>query len=304
MIVAITGGRGFIGKRLVDKHIKNGDHVRVLSRKIRPKQVGVEYFHGNLSNPDVELSRFVDGANVLYHCAGEINNKFLMLELHVNGTQRLINAAQGKIRRWVQLSTVGAYGACRIGTITEDSNEKPLGVYERTKTDSDNIVKNSNIPYVILRPSNVFGEDMPNQSFRQLLHQVRKGFFFFIGKENKFLVNYVHVEDVVDALMLCSCEDKALGQVFILSQSTTLENMITSFISESASYKKFLRVPECLVRVIVAICQYIPGFPLTSSRVDALTNKCVYNSTKIQKKLGFKYPMTLEARVKLFTKSF
>jgi nucleoside-diphosphate-sugar epimerase len=303
MIIAITGGGGFIGKQLVDRHIQQGDQVRLLSRKPPlVEDINAQYFLGNLSDPDVELSSFLDGVDILYHCAGEISNESLMQELHVNGTQRLVDAAQGKIGRWVQLSSVGVYGACRDGTITEDSKEQPLGVYERTKTESDNIVKNSGIPYVILHPSNVFGNNMPNQSLRSLLHAVRKGLFFFIGKENESLVNYVHVADVVEVLILCGSDDKALGGVFNLSQLTTVERMIASFASEMESNKKILRLPEGIVRVIVDIFGWAPGFPLTPSRVDALTNKCVYNSTKVQKILGFRYSMTLEERFELFAK--
>ena len=33
MIVAITGGRGFIGERLVERHLQQGDQVRLLSRQ-------------------------------------------------------------------------------------------------------------------------------------------------------------------------------------------------------------------------------------------------------------------------------
>jgi len=225
-----------------------------------------------------------------------------MQELHVNGAQRLVDAAQGKIDRWAQLSSVGVYGVCRDGTITEDSKEQPFGIYEQTKTKSDKIVKNSGIPCVILRPSNVFGIDMPNQSLRGLLRTIQKGLFFFIGKENKSLVNYVHVADVVEALMCCGSDDKALGEIFNLSQSATVEKMITSFASGIGSDKKILRFPEVFVRVIVSIFGKIPRFPLTSSRVDALTGRCVYNSTKVQKILGFKYSMTLEERFSLFAK--
>ncbi len=303
MIVAITGGSGFIGKRLLEKHIKNGDDVRLLSRKIALKRSDVQYFYGDLSDPNVDLLSFVDRADVLYHCAGEINNKSLMQELHINGTKRLIKAAQGKIGRWVQLSSVGAYGACRFGVITESSKEKPTGIYERTKTDSDNLLRKSNLPHVILRPSNVFGKDMPNQSLRGLLHSVQKRLFFFTGKENAFVVNYIHIEDVVDALMLCGSDDKALGEVFILSQTTSIENMVSSFIPESISDNKILRFPEGLVRIIAGIFGIIPGFPLTLLRVDALTNKCIYESSKIQTKLGFKFSMTLEESLKLFSKN-
>jgi len=302
MRIAITGGSGFIGKQLVNRHIQQGDQVRLLSRKPLLEDTSVQYFLGDLSSPNVNLSDFLDGVDILYHCAGEVSNESLMQELHVNGTQRLADAAQGKIGRWVQLSSVGAYGVCRDGTITEDSEERPFGVYERTKTESDKIVIDSGIPYVILRPSNVFGKDMPNQSLRGLLYAVSKGLFFFTGKENESLVNYIHVEDVVEALMRCSSDDKALGEVFNLSQSTTVENMIASFISGMGSDKKIFRLPESVVRVIASIFGWIPKFPLTPSRVDALTGRCVYNSTKVQKILEFKYSMTLEERFVLFVK--
>jgi nucleoside-diphosphate-sugar epimerase len=298
MIIAITGSSGFIGKLLVDRHIQQGDQVRLLSRKTPLKGVNAEYFLGDLSNPNVDLTSFLDGVDILYHCAGEVGNESLMQELHVNGTQRLADAAQGKIGRWVQLSSVGVYGVCRTSVITEDSKELPFGVYEQTKTESDNIVKNSGTPYVIIRPSNVFGNDMPNQSLRSLLYVARKGLFFFIGKENTSLVNYVHVTDVVEALTRCGSDDKALGEVFNLSQSTTVEKMITSFESD----KKILRLPEWIVRIIAGIFGWVPRFPLTPSRVDALTGRCVYNSTKVQKVLGFKYSMTLEEGFELFAK--
>jgi len=302
MIIAITGGSGFIGKQLVNRHIQQGDQVRLLSRKPLLGNISVQYFLGDLSNSDVDLSSFVDGVDILYHCAGEINNESLMQELHVSGTQRLVDAAQGKIGRWVQLSSVGAYGVCRTGIITENSKEQPCGIYERTKTESDKIVKNSGISYATLRPSNVFGSDMPNQSLIGLLYAVRKGLFFFTGKENESLVNYIHVGDVVGALMHCGSDDKALGEVFNLSQSTTVENMIASFTSGMASDKKILRFPEGIVRIVAGVFGRIPGFPLTSSRVDALTGRCIYNSTKVQKTLGFRYSMTLEERLELFAK--
>jgi len=302
MIIAITGGSGFIGSLLVDKHLKQGDQVRLLSRNTLLERKNLQYFFGDLSNSSVDLSDFVDGVDIIYHCAGEVNNKSLMQELHVNGTQRLVDVAQGKIGRWVQLSSVGVYGACRDGTITEDSKEQPFGIYEQTKTESDKIVKNSGIPCVILRPSNVFGIDMPNQSLRGLLRTIQKGLFFFIGKEDKSLVNYVHIEDVVEALMCCGSDDKALGEIFNLSQSETVEKMIAAFASGIGSDKKILRFPEIVVRVLVSFFGKIPKFPLTSSRVDALTGRCVYDSIKVQKILGFKYSMTLEERFVLFSK--
>jgi len=180
MVIAITGGTGFVGKQLVNHHIQLGHQVRLLSRKSSLKEENAKFFIGDLSDPNVDLSSFLHSVDILYHCAGEINNEHLMQELHVNGTQRLIEAAKGRIEKWVQLSSVGAYGICRAGTISESSIEKPFKIYEHSKAESDRLVKQSGIPHVILRPSNVFGNNMPNQSLRGLIRTISSGIFFFI----------------------------------------------------------------------------------------------------------------------------
>ena len=225
MNIAITGGTGFIGKQLAERHLKNGDCVNILSRRNLTLNNGAKLFVGDLSSPDVNLFDFIDHIDILYHCAGEINNESLMEEMHVNGTQRLVNAAKGKVGRFVQLSSVGAYGLCSSGVITEKSDDNPIGVYENTKTQSDNIIKNSGIPYVILRPSAVFSGTMTNRSLFEFLNMVRKGLFFYIGKKGA-MVNYVHIEDVIEALINCGSNINAPGNIFIISQTTTVEKMV------------------------------------------------------------------------------
>jgi nucleoside-diphosphate-sugar epimerase len=301
MIIAITGGGGFIGKHLVDRHIQRGDQVRLLSRKSPLKGVNAQYFLGDLSDSNIELSSFVDGVDILYHCAGEINNESLMEELHVNGTQRLVDAAQGKISRWVQLSSVGVYGTFRNGIVTESSKEQPFGIYEQTKTESDKIIKNSNIPYVILRPSNVFGVDMINQSIFQLISMISKGLFFYLGKKG-VLVNYVAVEDVVEALHLCGNHDNALGEIYNVSQTIAIEEMVLSFSIGLGVKGKFLRLPEFPIRALVKIFAIFPKFPLTTTRIDALTNRCTYKSNKIMEELGFKFKSTLKESFQLIAR--
>jgi len=301
MIIAITGGSGFIGSLLVDKLLKQGNQVRLLSRKTQLKDVGVQYFLGDLSNPNVDLSSFIDSVDILYHCAGEINNKSLMHELHVNGTQRLVDAAQGKVGRWVQLSSIGVYGTCRNGAITEDSEEQPFGVYERTKTESDKIVINSGIPFVILRPSNVFGVKMANQSLFQLISMINKGLFFYLGRKGA-LANYIAVEDVVEALFLCGNRGNALGEIYNLSQTIEIEKMVLSFSIGLGIEGKFLRLPEFPVRVLAKVFTIFSRLPLTTTRIDALTSRCIYKSNKIIEELNFEFKSTLEESFQLIAR--
>ena len=156
--------------------------MRLLSRRKLPFNTNVECFYGDLLDPKIELNDFIDGADILCHCAGEVDDETLMRKLHVDGTQRLVDLAKGKIGRWVQLSSMGAYGACRNGVLTEDSLEQPYGTYEQTKTEADEIIKRSGIPFVILRPSNVFGSSMSNNSLFDLIEMLRKGFFFTLAQ--------------------------------------------------------------------------------------------------------------------------
>ena len=58
---------------------------------------------------------------------------------------------------------------------------------EKTKAESDQLVMNAarkgTFTYSILRPSNVFGPTMTNQSLFQMIEMISKGLFFFIGKD-------------------------------------------------------------------------------------------------------------------------
>jgi len=301
MIIAITGGTGFIGKLLVKKLLQKDHQIRLLSRNPLPKNKGYVQFKGDLTDPKVDLSSFLDGVDILYHCAGEVIHQSLMKDLHVNGTKRLLIQAKGKIGRWVQLSSVGAYGKCRSGIVSEKTKDQPLGVYEITKTKSDNLVKASEIPYLILRPSNVFGNSMSNKSLYRMFSMIRKGLFFYIGKKGAIL-NYIHVDDVVEALVSCGESQTAVGEVFNISQSITVENLITSLSKDSEKQTKVIRLPEWFVRICTSVLRFIPKFPLSSSKIDALTGRCAYDSQKIQKSLDFKFTNTLEEDFKSFYK--
>lgn len=299
MIVSITGGEGFIGGHLVERFLQQGDQVRLLSRRPSLSHGGANYFAGDLSNPGGDFTDFVDGADIIFHCAGEINDESLMRQLHVNGTHRLLDASRGRVGRWVQLSSVGAYGVCRKNLVTEESPERPFRVYEQTKTEADKIIKKSGIPYVILRPSAVFDLTMRNQSLFQFLEMVKKGFFFYLGKEGA-LVNYVHVEDVVEALVRCGRDNRALGNIYNLSQTIEIEQMVKSFSSGLNIERKPFRLPEGPFRQLAKLFSWLPGFPLTVSRIDALTGFCRYDSKKIRDELDFKFVSTLEEHFKSF----
>ena len=152
MRVLVTGGSGFIGRRLVDVLHQEGHEVSVISRRAdRTFPSGVRVVTCDLTSAECQLDEALDGCQAVFHCAGEIRDVAAMKALHVGGTQRLLAAAQrqaaqrAQAMHWVQLSSVGAYGhppqyVNRERIVTEETPLQPQGEYEVTKTQSDELV--------------------------------------------------------------------------------------------------------------------------------------------------------------------
>lgn len=298
MNVAITGGSGFIGTELLKRCLANGDSVRVLTRGRRDLPPAASAFLADLADPTAKLADFVRGIDVLYHCAGEINDASRMNGLHVDGTQRLVEAAAGRVKRWVQLSSVGAYGPRHAGVVTEATPELPVGPYERTKTEGDALVaraaRGGAFTCALVRPSTVFGPTMPNASLRQWVGAIQRGLFFYIGAPGA-IANYVHVSAVVDALLLSGRAETVRDRVFIVSESIELERFVTVICDELGRPVPALRMPEGLVRSAASIGELLfSGFPLKRSRIDALTSRARYDASRAQVELQWAPSVCLE----------
>jgi nucleoside-diphosphate-sugar epimerase len=301
MKVLVTGASGFIGRSLTKRLNDEGFLVRVISRSNSKVLFdNVEVVVGDLASGEDDLSNIAVGCDVIFHCAGEINDPLKMYALHVAGTNKLIAAVKksiqldGRPKHLIQLSSVGAYGTSikpnQSRVVTECSDCNPIGEYEVTKTLSDEIVinaaKDSNLTYTILRPSNVVGFLMPNQSFKSLLSAIKRRQFFFIGSRES-ISTYIHVDDVVDALIQCAKDKRAQNQIFNLSKDCNLSDIVSA-VSHSYGFKpNFLCIPEWLLRSFVSLSSNIFRLPLTNARIDALVSKTTYPTIKIEGALGF-----------------
>jgi nucleoside-diphosphate-sugar epimerase len=302
MKVAITGATGFIGKLLIKKHLDLGNEVRILSRKENVDLENydkIKVFKGDL-NDKATLLNFVDNVDILYHCAAEIKEESLMFVTNVKGTQNLIDVSKHKIKHWIQLSSTGVYGPVRTGTIKEDQQYNPINEYEKTKLISDQLVLEAGekgfFSYTLVRPSNVFGYQMTNQSIFQLVKSIDKGFYFFIGSKGSS-ANYVPVENVIEVLYLTAISPASKNQIYIISNWTTIENFINTIAKALNKRTPRLRVPIGFVKFLARLTSFIPKNPLTVARIDALSNRAIYNTNKIEKELNYKPVVTVEETI-------
>lgn len=310
MIVAITGGTGFIGKKLVARLIERGDTVRLLTRSpaVSEQSYLVKIHECDLVTVSTnDLSLMLDGVDVLYHCAGQLTNAQAMKSLHVDATRKLVEAASGRINHWVQLSSVGVHGQVHDGFITEESAWNPVGQYEITKAESDRVVidgaNKGGYSYSILRPSNVFGAAMANQSLFGMIAMIDRGLFFYIGEPGSS-ANYIHVDNAVEGLIRCATMKAAQDRIFNLSDYRTMEQFAGTIAKALGRPEIRLRIPEALARLAAKTLGKIPRFPLTPSRVDALVNRSQYPISSIQQALGYGHVISMEDGLRELVKAY
>ena len=292
MIYAITGATGLIGSPLVKTLLERGDEVRVLSR--RPADAtsafhGVSSYQGDICH-QIDPS-FLSGVDTLYHLAAELHNPEKMEAVNVQGTANLLSAAaKAGVRRWIQLSSIGVYGPPRDLLVTEVTTPAPANEYEKTKLASDRLVEEtcqrSDMDYVILRPSNVIGADMKNGSFFALVKAVSRGRYFFIGPRGA-IATYVHVKDVVRALVVCQIAPR--GGVYNLSSDCTWEVLIERIAAVLGIRSPRLRIPALPLRLVIGALEDHMQLPLTSGRLASLTSRSRYSSDRIVRELGFAF---------------
>jgi nucleoside-diphosphate-sugar epimerase len=299
MQIAITGATGLIGRRLVHYFNNKGAIIHVLSRgAFQNTNSRIRVFNFDLASCSTEnLASFTNGCDILYHCAAELSDENKMVQVNVDGTKKLFHAAKGQIGRWVQLSSVGVYGRPRFGMIHESQSSDPKNAYERSKLVADEWLTNesakTSMALTIVRPSTVFANDMPNQSIFQLARRIQRGQFMYIGSRNAQM-NYVHADNVIAALVLCGYHPQAVGQTYIVSDHLAINEFVDVLVDQLKCRRPWLVIPEAAARGLTALFGGIPSFPLTSSRIDALTNRCIYSDQHIKKQLGFISQTTLE----------
>lgn len=150
MLIAVTGGTGFVGRHVLGLLAASGQSVRALAR--RPEALsglaGVTAVEGSLSDTNA-LRHLCDGADAILHLAGAISGSAThMREVNLIGTRNLLQAAdRTSAKRLVHVSSLAA-------------REPGLSPYGATKAGGEQEVNAAarGISTLIIRPPAVYGE--------------------------------------------------------------------------------------------------------------------------------------------------
>ncbi|MCE4222342.1 NAD(P)H-binding protein [Methylobacterium sp. C25] len=163
-LIALTGATGFIGRHLLKALTARGYRVRVLLR--RPVEVpegASSAVVGDLARP-INMAAALSGVDAVVHSAGLANAMSGAPEddfrsSNTEATRRLAEAAQrAKVRRFVFLSSIRAQtGASAPNPVTEADPSVPTDAYGRSKLAAEQVLAETGLDWVALRPALVYG---------------------------------------------------------------------------------------------------------------------------------------------------
>lgn len=185
MILALTGGTGFVGRRTIDRALSAGHHVRALTRRPQPERAGLVWITGALDDPPA-LARLVDGADAVIHIAGVVNatDRAGFVAGNIDGTRAIVTAAADK--RFVHVSSLSA-------------REPQLSHYGWSKREAERVVEASDTDWTIVRPTGVYGPG--DTELRDMFRLAKRG-LAFLPPPGK--VALIHVDDLARLLVTLS----------------------------------------------------------------------------------------------------
>jgi nucleoside-diphosphate-sugar epimerase len=241
MKVLITGGAGFIGSHLAERHLTLGDEVCIVDDlstgfianvqhlKIHPE---FSYYIDSVTNKHL-MTELVDLCDVVYHLAAAVGVRLIVdspvrtIETNIRGTEIILELAETKRKRVLITSTSEVYGKRERVPFREDDDlvmgptNKSRWSYACSKAIDEFLAiaywKEKRVPTVIARLFNTVG---PRQTGRygmvvpNLVVQALTGRDITLFGDGAQSRCFTHVNDTVDALVGIAAHPDANGEVY------------------------------------------------------------------------------------------
>lgn len=305
MNILITGATGFIGRHLT-KTLSTLHSVRCLAREKSDisvlKNYNISIVYGDLLVKN-SFESALNGIDLIYHLAGEVysRRKVDYDKGNILATRNLLDVCKENYSgRIIFLSSVGVYNPATLKTlINEESECEPITYYGKTKLQAEEMIKQQDIPWVIVRVPVIYGPDQPNVLNRFFLDALYKRKIFIIGDGNN-LRSLCYINNLVDGLVLLANKEEAVGKTYIISDNSPYTfNQIITVISKVIGQKiKVIHLPNILGNISWEIYNFL-GKRLHLYFIELYALKTmqlnwVFDINKAKKEIGYDPNITLE----------
>lgn len=319
MNILLTGATGFLGSRTLEilKEQKEFTKIIASGRTIKKhsfiKNPKVEYVLGDLTNENYVQSLLKD-IDVVIHAAALSSpwgEKIEYYNANVKPMELILkNINKSKIKHIVFISTPSMYFETKDRFNIKESDPLPKKIakeYAITKIKAENLLKESGIPYVILRPRALIGRGdtviMP-----RLIKAQNEGKLKIMGT-GKNMVDLTSVANAVDAILLSiHVKNKGLNQTYNISNGNpdNLWDTISLVLSKLNMPLSSKKIPFLIIKNVAKLMELKSNLTskkeptLTFYGVTSLTKSLTMNIDKAKDLLGYNPQVTTSQSVDEF----
>lgn len=310
--ILVTGASGFIGSFIVEQGIASGYEVWAgiragSSRKFlqHPDIKFVELSLNDTHKLQEQITTFKkeNGAwDYVVHAAGVTKciDKKDFLRINYEGTKNLVEAlkkADIAPQKLIYLSSLSIFGPARENEphapIKESDQAIPNTAYGHSKLMAEAYIKHCGIPYIILRPTGVYGPR--ERDYYQMAVSIKKHIDFAVGYKRQ-TITFIYVKDLVKAIYL-SIEKNVNNRCYFVSEPRGYSSRsFSDYIQESMGIKRVLHItaPLFVLKIISSVSELIARITkspatLNSDKYNIMKQRnWLCDTTPIEQELGFK----------------
>lgn len=275
MKLLITGGTGFIGKKLVLDLVDQNHDVTILSRNPNktPDDFKSEAVNSNIKMvSDLSAIEDSDYFDYIINLAGApIDKKWSdgykskLIESRVNTTNavtELISRLQNKPKKLFSASAIGYYGSNQYGELQDEQyipEDKSQFTHQLCKKweEQAKLAAEYNVKVVIMRIGVVLGRN--GGALSKMLTPYKIGLGGKIG-DGKQIMSWVHLQDVVNAMMFLmnlpedssdNDNEQQSSEIYNLTAPNPVSNeQFSKILSGVLGMPAFFNVPAFMIKAI------------------------------------------------------
>ena len=225
--VLVTGGSGFIGRHVVTELVASGCAVRVIDLQPHPDPA-IDIVVGDIADPGAVSRAFAGGMDSIVHLAAvtsvlkSIEEPVRTFDTNVIGTNAILEGGRAAgVTSLAFASTNAVTGPMTTPRISESLALNPLTPYGATKAADEMLMSAYTAVYGMrcapIRLTNVYGPGMQAKDsiIARLMRCIRLGTEFEVYGDGSQIRNYVHAQDVMQAMKLALTDDAWSGPMVI-----------------------------------------------------------------------------------------
>ncbi|MCP5065048.1 MAG: NAD(P)-dependent oxidoreductase [bacterium] len=309
--VLVTGGTGFIGRRLIDRLLEMDLEVVsfALPDEPVPDRWGekVRVLRGDITKAD-DVSAAMTGIQTVFHLAAVVGMG--AYDVHwavtVEGSRNVYDAALASGTKVILASSIVVYGdqiqteVCHEGL----DHGKYQGAYSRAKMAQEKLAlayhADHGLDLVVVRPANVYGVGS-GPWVEGMFGLIQADMLTIVG-DGSGNAGLVHVVNLVEAFLLAASEPSAAGQVYTACDG--LDVTWGQYLNDLAAMVGKPPLPEVPLEPLIQAAREhenpekleamegMPTFPLEILNLVGYSNR--FDSRKLREGLGWEPKFTYE----------